>query len=335
MKTNNTKKNSATKKLIPAVSMLTVSAMMLSTATYAWFTMNKEVSVNGMSMKTTVSSNLQIDDVAACHGGSWASGSWATNDNTFKNNTTQTIENAVLVPVSTIDGYSFWFTDPTNVKGNGDASTDAYTAYTLSGLQTKYGNTVTNGYLDYHFVLKATNTENTAQEVVLNKLNMSYTTTGQETDTDKAWRVAILGKQFTTAAVNGAKTLPDIDASGATVTKIYTPSGAANFTTGKAVKDEDELGAVTYANAATDSDIFTVSAGATAYYEVVVRVWLEGEDTTCYTGLFNDLQNGTWSLDLGFELADSTTNGVYNITMNAPTTNNNQQSGGGTGTGTP
>jgi hypothetical protein len=46
-----TKKNtSAAKKLIPAAGMLAVSAMMLATSTYAWFSMNKTVSVTSMSI---------------------------------------------------------------------------------------------------------------------------------------------------------------------------------------------------------------------------------------------------------------------------------------------
>lgn len=48
MKTNEKKNTSAKKKLIPAVAMLTTSAVMLSTATYAWFTLNREVEVKGL-----------------------------------------------------------------------------------------------------------------------------------------------------------------------------------------------------------------------------------------------------------------------------------------------
>jgi hypothetical protein len=50
MKKTNTKKNSAMKKLLPAFGMLMVSASMLATSTYAWFSMNKEVSVTSMSI---------------------------------------------------------------------------------------------------------------------------------------------------------------------------------------------------------------------------------------------------------------------------------------------
>ena len=53
-------KNSAKKKLIPAVAMLTTSAIMLSTSTYAWFTMSREVEVSGIQMAATVPEDLQI-----------------------------------------------------------------------------------------------------------------------------------------------------------------------------------------------------------------------------------------------------------------------------------
>lgn len=60
MKTNEKKNTSAKKKLIPAVAMLTTSAVMLSTATYAWFTLNREVEVDGLQMSATASNSLEI-----------------------------------------------------------------------------------------------------------------------------------------------------------------------------------------------------------------------------------------------------------------------------------
>lgn len=45
-----TKKNSTTRKLLPAFAMLAVSAVTLSTSTYAWFSMNKAVNVTGMQI---------------------------------------------------------------------------------------------------------------------------------------------------------------------------------------------------------------------------------------------------------------------------------------------
>lgn len=60
MKTNEKKNTSAKKKLIPAVAMLTTSAVMLSTATYAWFTMNKDAQVTGLEMTATAGGSIEI-----------------------------------------------------------------------------------------------------------------------------------------------------------------------------------------------------------------------------------------------------------------------------------
>jgi hypothetical protein len=57
---NNEKKSNASRKLIPAIGMLTASAMMLSSATYAWFTMSREVEVQNIRMTATVPEDLQI-----------------------------------------------------------------------------------------------------------------------------------------------------------------------------------------------------------------------------------------------------------------------------------
>jgi len=59
-KTNTNKKSSARKKLIPAAGSLMISAAMLSTSTYAWFTMNKEVEVTGLKMQATASAGLEV-----------------------------------------------------------------------------------------------------------------------------------------------------------------------------------------------------------------------------------------------------------------------------------
>jgi hypothetical protein len=67
-----TKKNNPLKKLIPAAGMLMVSAMMLATSTYAWFSMSKDVSVTGMKIQATAEDGLVISDYTKTN---WAT-SW-------------------------------------------------------------------------------------------------------------------------------------------------------------------------------------------------------------------------------------------------------------------
>jgi hypothetical protein len=97
---NNEKKSNASRKLIPAIGMLTASAMMLSSATYAWFTMSREVEVKNIQMTATVPEDIQIslgkigttDDVSEM--------STSTGDGSLAMNTgfLMTSANAVVAP---------------------------------------------------------------------------------------------------------------------------------------------------------------------------------------------------------------------------------------------
>lgn len=50
------------RRLIPAFAMLLVAATMLSTASFAWFTMNESVTATGMQVKAKASGNLLISE---------------------------------------------------------------------------------------------------------------------------------------------------------------------------------------------------------------------------------------------------------------------------------
>ncbi len=53
------------RKFIPALAMLVLSAVLMSTASFAWFSMNTEVEVNGMKVKAQADGNLIINDEIA------------------------------------------------------------------------------------------------------------------------------------------------------------------------------------------------------------------------------------------------------------------------------
>ena len=288
------KKTNAKKKLLPAIGMLAISAAMLSTATYAWFTMNKTVSVTGMQVNTTVGSNLLIShDTTA--------GNAANAENTFKTSDTTAISGQ-LEPVSTIDGKSFFYTDTSNVQGNGDAMADTYIAYNASdttAFNSNYQTSGAVGYLDYAFELKANNT--TAADQYINVTDLELTYGG--TSTDKAFRVAFFVEDL------GTNHTADTGVPG-TLKTILKDSTAGNFTATKAVTSTSALADVTYGTAA---NLATVGAGTTHYYKVVVRLWIEGEDTTCNNTVFNTLKD-KWGLNLTMKLEDST-GGVTALTL--------------------
>lgn len=325
MKTNNTKKNSATKKLIPAVSMLTVSAMMLSTATYAWFTMNKKVEVTGMQMKTTVDSNLLIADDTLGSNAKKA-------DNLFTTAKLEQENEKILEPVSTATGKEFYYT--VNALANGDAAKEEYTLYGseaaltgadatayLDAFNKAYGLTKSEAdgiianeegavpYVDYVFQLKADNTTSNAQYINLTKLDLAYDNANTEQDTAVAYRAAVFVNDITTGTV---------PTDGGTLLGLYKPSGATNFTDStKTVSGAAAVaGTPTYITTATSWA--TVPQNSTKYYKVVVRFYIEGEDTTCYSANFMNLV-GEWALDLSLELQDTQNSGVAAISLTTPT----------------
>ena len=294
----------ALRKLVPAIVMLLIAAAFVGTSTYAWFSMNRVVTVTGMSVDTKVSDQLTIA---------------ATNaEANYDTSLTQTLS-AHLRPVSTIDGVSFFYSESANVRGNGSASGN-YVAYseatnaapdTASGksfydaaFNTAYGvgtptdSTVLYGYLDYTFYIKATNVTGSAEDLKLTTLNLLY---NGGAVTEKAWRVAVFAQSTTSgSAVTTAPTASDCVA-------MLKLSGADNFTSGKAVAaatGENKLGDVTYTSAAWAVD--SIATGATEYNKITVRLWLEGEDTTCTNATFATLTQA-YTLSLGFALGGSET----------------------------
>ena len=305
----------ALRKLIPAMVMLLIAAAFVGTSTYAWFSMNRIVTVNGMTVDTKVSDSLSIA---------------ATNAEANYGSSLSQPLSGHLRPVSTVDGLSFFYTNPqNNVGGSGQAINNTFVAYseaatgnpatnaspdstsgksnydaafnTAYGVGTPAADTVVYGYIDYVFYIKATNVTGAAEDLKLTTLNLLYDNSTTSTPnwvavTDKAWRVAV----FAQAA---SKDTANDDALIASDRKaILTINGAANRTANTAVNATDGKGTVTYTSAAWAVD--SIASGATEYNKVTVRLWLEGEDTTCNNETFATLSN-KYKLDLEFRLGGS------------------------------
>jgi hypothetical protein len=315
--------------------MLAVSTMMLATSTYAWFTMNKEVTITGMEVKTHVGTNLLIQK-------STLAGTAIEAQSGFVKDETQLIQ-AVLEPTSTVDGKNFFYTVDAKADGSklhtpigtADDATINYTSY-ADGLgdasSTEYANKFSQdyeaskefvngfvtaaaapfyndykdkavGYVDYVYQLKATNSNaEGTQNINLTRLDLTY---NGATDGNKAYRAAV----FVSDAINEDGTFADWSTTiTPTVKAIYCPASATNFEAGKAVDGADSRNNVSYigdSNTDTAVALATVPANSIKYYKVVVRLWIEGEDTTCNTSTFKALTD-KWSLDMTMELDQGT-----------------------------
>lgn len=316
-------KNALKKELMVAIAMLLIAAVALSGSTYAWFAINNTVTATGMSITTTTNNNLFIKDIAP--------DAISVTDDGFMTSCVQDVT-GILEPVSTVDGENFFYTSTQNVNGTGDAIENVYIDYATTGLgdatdTTAFANAFSEnynvnktespegakGYVDYSLCLKAVNAKSTAYYINMTSLVLAYV---NKTDSaEKAYRIAIFtekGENTDTGASFPATPAP-------TLLSILAPTGSAEFTDGYAVSAVDA--APTAINSAMDDAVaITVAANSTEYYRVTVRLWLEGEDTTCNNSTFADLTSG-WNINLRFDLQD-TTGGVTEIQKMATQTAN-------------
>lgn len=349
MKRNNAQNSSAKKKLIPAVAMFTASAVMLSTATYAWFTMNKEVQVTGLNMTATAGRSLEISlgeiDADGKPTGTAATGTVATPDMSSKS-----WKNVIAVsdyyatigkiqPASSIDGNNLYFAQDEKVYAGGIAVDDTATITKTTTdneapltLQTETTKDLVNAedpakgrYVDIPVWIRTTKTtdQNVTCNVVLSDDDMEGSEEGSELQ--KAVRIAVIPLTTDTAATAAAPAIAKADnytntsaisvfSKEADNTKMYTENkalaSAKTDTTGTADTYSKHLDTITYTPTATIDTDTDANASSKVLFKLkgidtentysvqafVVRVWLEGESTSCKDA--NASQD--WDIQLNF-----------------------------------
>lgn len=128
MKANitNNKKNTTMRKIVPAAGMLSISAVMLATSTYAWFTMSREVEVQNIQMTATVPEDIQLSLGAITD---------ASDSNSLAKNTSYLTSGSVS-----------GVTDPGAVAYNWSNTADISHYYTFGRLMPASSNTGANIY---------------------------------------------------------------------------------------------------------------------------------------------------------------------------------------------
>lgn len=197
-----------TRKLIPAIAMLLVSAVMMSTASFAWFTMNSKVEATGISMTAVAPASLWIaQETADSSEPAWLSAIALVNENTDTNGS-----GYLYLPVTPKADTAMEFEtvkDATKVNINGQAPQDAEMVDS-------------NSYYMDDFLLKLDGQTGDKSNVTV-KAAVSLPTGNATVDTaDKIWdalRVAfVIGGEikatldFSTLNAAGASTLTFTDA---------------------------------------------------------------------------------------------------------------------------
>lgn len=320
----NTKKTSAKRKLLPAVGMLAISATMLATSTYAWFTMNKEVSVTNMQVQAKADQGLLINEVKTANDSNWdalattnqqagiklhatstkETGTWYAAYSTKKSSAASASQGTVSTDLTT-DGYkTLTFTGTETVQAALSGTSGKQEVAWVDADQDTTYDEGEGYYVKYTYYLKSSGDEITcstaAKSKTLNIKDVTVTGSSTSADLDKALRVAIVvnGKAYFYAPLYDA------------VQTCYVAAGNdAHTTLNKSVSQPTAMESIP---AVTEDG-----------EEVNVYLYFEGEDTNLKT------DNVTETLDnlvvsFKFELVDNaaavTDNGVTVPTPQSGTT---------------
>lgn len=255
-------------KLIPALCMLLISAMLVGTSTYAWFTMNKTVTAVGLNVKARAEGGIVI-----------ARTGHTRNDDLTEESITMTDAQALL-PTSTADA-STWFHAAGTAADNYAAEAGSMKTLTLGtdNAPTSSAAGIKGTSADTVYVLYDTYT------IYPDKNSTSYTdlwvsqctVSGASANLSKALRVAyVAGSNVVICApVNGATTSYTVGVNPDGTTSAGTSVSAVNSSASATT-------ALTKAQAELKSGEVT-SAGL----EVNVYVYFEGEDQMHNTNNLN------------------------------------------------
>ncbi len=354
------KKTNAKKKLIPAAAMLAISAAMLSTATYAWFTMSREVEVKGINMTATVPAGLQIS--LGNNMGSSTTGAKLTAINSttadgvglvkapLNTDTSTDWANSVqfnrwyvcskLNPASSDTGNDIFYTDDVTVVGKTlEENAEAFSAVTaskaatltLSGAQTSAPDDTSAAgyYVDFPVWFRSAESSDVDLGIVA-RVSKGDNTTGTPANTlYKAARVSILNYDSANSEF-GVSEGVIIPYDGNTTTQgtyyVRSDKGTGDSRAIKTTGTNDGAGSifgnvdkvvqnhstgaetiVTVPGKDSDTDVYQgLSTDDSTNYGkaicVMVRVWLEGEDESCW----NATAGQDFNIELHFESVSNT-----------------------------
>ena len=256
------------KKLIPALCMLLVAAALMGTSTYAWFTMNTDVGVTGMSVTAATPSSLYI--------GTDPTLSDKAFDTTANNTTAALLPASAALPTGATIAPS-WYTG-TAAEADNYAVEGDYSAASAAPAGKAY-------YLANTFYVM--NEEANFDKLALASLTVTHTNDADK-DLMNALRVMIVASKGGTVLNSVAYAVTSGDENGTAVTGTSTTGSITfySFTSG---------------NAAKQVLIEELTAGE--IYQLDVYVYIDGEDEDCTSKNRNELSVTNTAIALNFAKA--------------------------------
>jgi len=294
-----------TRKTLITILSLALIIVILGTTTFAWITISNRAAVQGMEFEVDTPNGLQIER-----------GEEIVEKN-FTNKIVESNYNGIkyLQPVSSVNGKNFYFTPNllSGVDGRGQLTNTAkiyeYDDESFKQLYDGIYDVKVQGYAEYTYILKATaSSENTS--VYLNELNFNYDGVEDASNAYKAFRVAVLTKQYDGVAFDAEYT--PLGVISANSSKNNTPGAAVgNTTPANKITFEDveynvyqsSYGYMLYENGGT----YYTDLGQTAY-ELKT-----GDTALATTANRYALGKAEFVLGVSFKLHE---NGLYEFTTN-------------------
>ncbi|MBP5307782.1 MAG: hypothetical protein J6Z34_01465 [Clostridia bacterium] len=292
-------KRSLIKILVVAVAF-GIALSIATGSTFAWFSLNTSVTVTGMKVSTRVASTIYVADDTL-------DGNSIKSNANFGSSVSRGIT-ALLLPVSTVNGTAFFYTTDAKADGDKESAPEvkpyvAYSPTNTTSFNERYNAAGAVGYVDYAVQLKVVNADtdgsNAANNIKITDLTLNYESDDIGAEAALSFRVAVFVKDITSASAADIPGVGDL-------TGIYAHVNAANH---KDVGGNNY--AVSEAGAAPTRLLENYNAAAgqlvevpdnkTSVYKVVLRLYIEGEDTACTNETFLRLTDG-WSLSVRFDL---------------------------------
>lgn len=322
------KKINKSKVIIPALALIALTTAASTTGTAAWFYASRTATVTGMTVKTQVSSSMLIaaDTLDS-----------TTVQTGFTTGTLNQSVSAFLEPASTVNGTSFFYTTNATATDDGSKASGDYipydnTAKGNAGDTEHYADKFSEDYsvtkaaaagipgtkatpfADYVFQVKALNNTAATLDLKLTNLELKRPNDVAYANASKAFRVAVFSQKATKNPESPATALQGNEGA---LKYIYMPSGATYQAANSAVSAANTVSAIPEGvrTLSNSSKIQECDAGAEEIFKIVVRLWIEGEDQSCTTDTFANL-NSDWTLNLGLAL-DNSTNAATALTVTA------------------
>lgn len=279
--------NKNARKLIPAVAMLLVSASMLSTASYAWFSMNGTVKATGMQVKVQAPASLLISETE--------NGTYSDVYNINEQNP------KTLGHASSIDGKGIFSVNPNKVNATDgtlklSSTSDVFSVSNDTFANSEfYGVADTVGYVDYTFWVAASG--NSKLDVKLDYSTISVVSSVENDALLPALRFAVLLKSNENVEAPSASNVW----CGSKNDALGDPSKNAISSTDVSKEGTDPDFTYTPTTAAVkqyvkDTNLFQL--GVNGKQEVTIRIWFEGMDEACKNT--NILQLKSYTITVAF-----------------------------------